>query len=190
MPEALPEDAETTILGILRESSDIFSQQCVSVSTSCAFQARFLRTLISQYYNTKEPGTDGGGHALPTAISPSQGYLRGNESNNNKYHHTSGTNYDHAGPPSTFRTTHTGATNTDHNPAIAPTIRHPESYERSGGRDLHPDSMVSGFVDAPMVFSPPTEIEPAGSALWDNIFANAGFTAFDGSLFPSLLDRA
>jgi hypothetical protein len=53
MPEALPSTAELTITDTIARASEVFGTQCASPSTGCAYQARFLRNIVIQYWSSK-----------------------------------------------------------------------------------------------------------------------------------------
>lgn len=53
MPEALPQTAESTITDTLTKTSEVFGSQCASPTTGCAFQAKFLKNVVTQYWSSK-----------------------------------------------------------------------------------------------------------------------------------------
>lgn len=55
MPEALPSSAESSIIGLLTSTGNVFRDQCVTEQTGCAYQARFLQNLVSKYWSMKRP---------------------------------------------------------------------------------------------------------------------------------------
>jgi hypothetical protein len=54
MPDGLPSSAELTITDTLARASEVFGAQCASSSTGCAFQSRFLRNVVTQYWSSKK----------------------------------------------------------------------------------------------------------------------------------------
>lgn len=71
MPEALATTAESTITTLLTRTSEVFGGQCATPTTGCAYQSRFLKNVVKQYWSSKKPKSASDANAVHHADAES-----------------------------------------------------------------------------------------------------------------------
>ncbi|KAI9729305.1 MAG: hypothetical protein M1834_006976 [Cirrosporium novae-zelandiae] len=155
----LPENAETSILDLLQRASDCFASQCLNSNSSCAYQARFLKSLVAQYERSK-------GRLL---ISPRTTFEADNISTVREL--TQQTYYPNpANDDITLQVT--GGTIT--RPCSPQPHAHPTKtvvlQQQQGVQDPDISYVAPNFTD---------------SELWGSLFADAGFSIDEGMFLPA-----